>query len=512
MRQWTGTIGQLGLIPVYPPREDVQVGDIYVFSYDPSGDLLHKLRSRDLSDMLPSRWDAVDLRSEIASLYAERHMWPPTPERFLVSGDETVRFLLRTQDIEDASALAGRLRQPASDDALSLYLQQQLSPTTRTLLGIGEEEAETPEAGEGELMDAAATADAPDASEPVSAEPPSAAALEALVSDLNEVLQRQELWDEDRFRGVTVSPSTRQLAQTRPRGAMLVRLNRLLLQDAYSDHLHLPLLGNAPQAPPIVSASGLFDIPSVRYRLPLVGFPEFTTTSFSGVAADAVIPAEAASVGLGVVGAGQRTVSVKVASGEQFSVPSAKVLDRLIKLDETGTTAHLRTPYEERFKLLLRGRQKGNSKRVVSVWMQVLTDVYYTRALDISVDAGRAMGARAQANFTAPLGAAEGGATTTATTSSAAVSSAVTAPDSLNLADRLNQELNANGSQSVPGGSVAFLSASSSAVSMRRTWHYPLALGYRGWSLKVELRDGVIKVIDIQPTKIDHISAFTDQA
>lgn len=33
--QWTRSIAQLGMVPVFPPREDVQVGDIYLFTYNP---------------------------------------------------------------------------------------------------------------------------------------------------------------------------------------------------------------------------------------------------------------------------------------------------------------------------------------------------------------------------------------------------------------------------------------------------------------------------------------------
>lgn len=39
MRNWVNNMSQLGIIAIYPPREDVQVGDVYVFPYDPTGDL-----------------------------------------------------------------------------------------------------------------------------------------------------------------------------------------------------------------------------------------------------------------------------------------------------------------------------------------------------------------------------------------------------------------------------------------------------------------------------------------
>jgi len=69
-----------------------------------------------------------------------------------------------------------------------------------------------------------------------------------LVGALNMVLQSNSLYDEQRFTGVTLSTETRYLVTQNPQDEELARLNRLLLQDAYS----FPTApGNVPQSPEI---------------------------------------------------------------------------------------------------------------------------------------------------------------------------------------------------------------------------------------------------------------------
>ena len=59
------------------------------------------------------------------------------------------------------------------------------------------------------------------------------AALTALVADLNAILSGASIYDATRFTGIALRAETEQLRQTNPSGAGLVRLNRLLLEDAY---------------------------------------------------------------------------------------------------------------------------------------------------------------------------------------------------------------------------------------------------------------------------------------
>lgn len=67
--QWTRSIAQLGLVPVFPPREDVQVGDIYLFTYNPEApDQAAKPEAEAAEkewSLHPSRWAQVRKVNEL---------------------------------------------------------------------------------------------------------------------------------------------------------------------------------------------------------------------------------------------------------------------------------------------------------------------------------------------------------------------------------------------------------------------------------------------------------------
>jgi hypothetical protein len=55
----------------------------------------------------------------------------------------------------------------------------------------------------------------------------------ALVRELNHIILHRAIYTEDRFRAVKISEKTRTFLKTQPQDLALVRLNRLLLEDAY---------------------------------------------------------------------------------------------------------------------------------------------------------------------------------------------------------------------------------------------------------------------------------------
>ena len=63
------------------------------------------------------------------------------------------------------------------------------------------------------------------------------AAISALVKDLNQVVAGPSIYDKARFKGIVLRPETAQLLQQNPSGQQLARLNKLLLEDAYSGEL-----------------------------------------------------------------------------------------------------------------------------------------------------------------------------------------------------------------------------------------------------------------------------------
>jgi hypothetical protein len=60
-----------------------------------------------------------------------------------------------------------------------------------------------------------------------------AALLSALVKQINQILAGPSIYTADRFRGISLRPETEVLLQQNPRRAQLVRLNKMLLEDAF---------------------------------------------------------------------------------------------------------------------------------------------------------------------------------------------------------------------------------------------------------------------------------------
>jgi predicted phage baseplate assembly protein len=119
-------------------------------------------------------------------------------------------YLLRPGDLKDPAGLAHKLRHPPDHlSLLSQYLRRQCSERTRQLLQRHD-----------------------------SSDPPSPEALRlALTSELNRLLKDDDLYDERRFAQVALSEEISELVERRPRGEDLIRLNRLLLEEAYPDEI-----------------------------------------------------------------------------------------------------------------------------------------------------------------------------------------------------------------------------------------------------------------------------------
>ncbi|HEX8665906.1 MAG TPA: hypothetical protein VF744_17975, partial [Beijerinckiaceae bacterium] len=72
-REWNSTIGRLGIEPVYPPQEDVTVGDIFlVVTGDNSGNISEALPGRALKV-----WH-TDLTKELEDTYKGVYSFPDT--------------------------------------------------------------------------------------------------------------------------------------------------------------------------------------------------------------------------------------------------------------------------------------------------------------------------------------------------------------------------------------------------------------------------------------------------
>jgi len=113
-----------------------------------------------------------------------------------------IKTKLIKDDVKDLPALAQKLTQ--KPDAVSAFLAENLSAGTRQLLA----EYDGSETGSTHLR-------------------------VVLAQDLNGIVHKESLYDQGRFRGVTLGAATRQLLEQESPKTDTARLNRLLLQDAY---------------------------------------------------------------------------------------------------------------------------------------------------------------------------------------------------------------------------------------------------------------------------------------
>ncbi len=111
-------------------------------------------------------------------------------------------ILFQAKDLTDAPGLAQTLKD--GKDAVSAYLRQRLAPPTSRLLA----NYTPPNPLDPEL-------------------------LKALVTDLNSLLQGSSLYEAESFKAIPLSNETRELLTQNPQEEDLIRLNRMLLEDAY---------------------------------------------------------------------------------------------------------------------------------------------------------------------------------------------------------------------------------------------------------------------------------------
>jgi hypothetical protein len=114
--QWDTPFARLGIVPVLPPSEDVRVGDIYVFPFNPDRHALARRPGRFGGLATSPRWSTLSLLTELQTEYQLRPEWPATPDSYLqISGNPEKRDWAEPRAAENVSifaegSLPGRLR------------------------------------------------------------------------------------------------------------------------------------------------------------------------------------------------------------------------------------------------------------------------------------------------------------------------------------------------------------------------------------------------------------------
>jgi hypothetical protein len=136
-------------------------------------------------------------------------------------------------------------------------------------------------------------------------------------------------------------------------------------------------------------------------------------------------------------------------------------------------------------------------------YVRVITEVFYARELDVSIDTASARGAALEVQpivsvptgglslgaTPAPPAVANAGSAAAPATPPAAVSFKEATPQQ--IASELNNQLDAAVARRAIGGGARFVAVGKRGVSLKVTFERPMAIGYRGILLKVDQDGGV---------------------
>jgi hypothetical protein len=300
-------------------------------------------------------------------------------------------------------------------------------------------------------------------------------------------------------------------------------------------------------------------------RLKQVAFPEFTVTTTSQVGLSALVPIEGFLVGAGLNSSKVQSVSVKVSQAESYGLPSDWLLsDFILKYVQRGTdnkgTKGLflltvdqpdsdtklpeapmasvsgelaRAMFDETLSRNINERIESESlrKRLLrqvldtknSMYLTVISEVYYTRQLDINIEfaAGTAAAASTRPVTVSDLkelaslgksanGAAQGGSNQVSVTNQAPTLEFKRGEDAIDMAERLRK---LNLGQNGVGGSVQVVSTGARNVGLRRLFDHPIAIGVRGVVLRIgkeavdfQSKEGTQRGFPIQLETFEHVA------
>lgn len=208
----------------------------------------------------------------------------------------------------------------------------------------------------------------------------------------------------------------------------------------------------------------------------IVGFPEFMSATYSGGDLSALVPTEAVAVGAAVGFREAKRAKLSVPAAEHYALGAADIMSKL--------TSHVAFNNESL------ARAFGGTPAALDGtvgYLRVVNEVFLARVMDLSLTSQASFGADADARLIVPTASGAAAAVTAAAaddTSEPAPEAPLTG-DPYKDAQALNARLSNLRANQVPGGKLSFVTASSSSISMRRTFQRPVAIGYRGALLRV---------------------------
>ncbi|MFZ8977784.1 MAG: hypothetical protein ACO2Y9_11885 [Pseudohongiellaceae bacterium] len=106
-KEWDNSVGKMGVAAIVPPSEDIRVGDIYVYGFNPDFPVANGNNPRFGGLSISPRWASLDLLKELEQEYKLRPAWPKTPDTyFQIADDPGNREWLEPRTPENQSIFA----------------------------------------------------------------------------------------------------------------------------------------------------------------------------------------------------------------------------------------------------------------------------------------------------------------------------------------------------------------------------------------------------------------------
>lgn len=247
------------------------------------------------------------------------------------------------------------------------------------------------------------------------------------------------------------------------------------VSEFYAARAHFPDSTTGMETTSTVSAAARAEgdtfLSGDNRRLRQVVFPEFSGMTIKGDELQWLVPVEVLSIAAGSSSHYDYGVTLKIPAVESYGLPMSRLLDHIVETeDASGGSLRLKSgiglslPRLRAFYM----EQSAWDRRVLSsarddnptIGFEVLTEVYYARAIDISVSHNWDFGPRTGSE--------------------------------LDLVEELNKRLDAVLRQTTPGTSVRVLGANDSTVVLRRSFQRPIAIGFRSFVLSVNPNTGQV--------------------
>jgi hypothetical protein len=241
-------------------------------------------------------------------------------------------------------------------------------------------------------------------------------------------------------------------------------------------------------------------------RMRIVGFPTFLSTTITQGNLSAFVPVEAFSAALGLDFGDIEKVSVNVPVAESVGLPAIQALELAESSFESAAHALCQSKDGNpgRIRALLPGGQRVDGKLPEKFHALVVSEVFYTRAIEISIETQQSFGLGARLQTLAPSNGSGAASQAAQVAQQAGRQNSdnddgaggdggggdgggpqqQTVPGAVETLDRLKKST--SDLPSAPGGSLQIVSVSDGNVGMRRMFDRPIAIGYRGLSLDVE--------------------------